>query len=433
MKRLLRVCLAALTAVLLVLPVRAAAGARLVRTFVYEDTLYTYVELTGTDQPITKADARLGGQVFPASQTLETVRQAGSPVTCLLLVDCSNSMPDFRADVTAFAAALAAGGGENTRFVLATFGEAFTVVDEDVPAGDLARQMDAVAYTATQTRLHSCLDQALDYLEAIPREGNELRSVIVLSDAVQYDPQGGVPYEDLLARISRSDVLVHTVGFGGDTAALEQMGRLAEASDGLSAVVGPDLPAAAAAEELTGYMGGLLVTGFPIGTYAASGGTATVSITFASGGELICRAEAEVELPASEGNGPPGPAAGEETLPPADTGGTAQAGAADAEPAAGSAGGSLLPAGGAGAVILAAAAVFAVVRTRRKRAPAAPAPDPVTPDPGAPSGIYMRLEVLEGTLASPCQELPLTEELLVGRDGTCAIAYDSPVVSRRHA
>ena len=287
MKRLLLVCLTAVTAALLALPAQAAASADLVRTFVYEDTLYAYVELTGSAQPITKADARLGEQVFPASQTLETVRQADSPVTCLLLVDCSNSMPDFRDDVTAFASALAAGSGENTRFLLATFGTAFTVVDDDVPAGDLSRQIDAIAYTATQTRLHSSLDQALDYLEGIPREGNELRSVIVLSDAVQYDPEGGVPYEELLERISHSDVLVHTVGFGSDAAALEQMAQLAEASDGRSAVIGPALTAADAADRLTDYTGSLLVTGFPIGTYATSGGTETVSITFASGAELI--------------------------------------------------------------------------------------------------------------------------------------------------
>lgn len=434
MKRLLLVCLTAVTAALLSLPVQAAASADLVRTFVYEDTLYTYVELTGTTQPITKADAKLGGQVFPASQTLETVRQAGSPVTCVLLVDCSNSMPDFQKDVTAFASALAAGSGENTRFILATFGAEFTVVDDDVPASDLAGQMDAIAYTATQTRLHSSLDQVLDYLEGIPREGNELRSVIVLSDAVQYDPEGGVPYDELLERLSHSDVLLHAVGFGSDTAALEQMARLAEASDGISSVVGPSLTAANAADRLTNYTGSLLVTGFPIGTYAASGGTETVSITFASGAELICRAETDVELPASEGVPAPEAPEEESVLPPAvGSGGSAAAAAESGESAPAqettSQGTFLLPAV-AGVGVVAVIVVFAVVLSRRKKAPA-PAAAPSAGEES--SGIYMRLEVLAGTLTSASTELNLVQELLVGRESACAVVFDSPALSRRHA
>lgn len=434
MKRLLLVCLTAVTAALLTLPAQAAASADLVRTFVYEDTLYTYVELTGADRPITKADAKLGGQVFPASQTLETVRQADSPVTCLLLVDCSNSMPDFRDDVTAFASALAAGSGENTRFILTTFGTSFTVVDDDVPAGDLSRQMDAIAYTATQTRLHSSLDQALDYLEGIPREGNELRSVIVLSDAVQYDPEGGVPYDELMERISHSDVLVHAVGFGSDTAALEQMARLAETSDGISSVVGSALTAADAADRLTDYTGSLLVTGFPIGTYAASGGVETVSITFASGAELICRAEAEVELPASEGADAQEAPEEDVALPPADSGGSAAAAPAQSGEAGSaqqkSPDGNLFLAAGAGVAVVAVIAVFAVVLSRRKKAPA-PAAAPPAGEESA--GIYMRLEMLEGSLATASNELNLVQEILVGRDPACGLVFDSPAVSRRHA
>ena len=226
MKRFLLTGLSALLAVLLSIPVLAAEQAELVRAFVYEDTLYTYVELTDVTRPITKADATLGTHVFPASGTLETVRQAGSPVTYLLLVDCSNSMPDFQADIQAFAAELARTAGENTRFILATFGKDFTVLAEDLTADSLSAQIDTIAYTATQTRLHNSLGEMLDYFESLPRQGSELRSAVVLSDAVQYDPQGGVSYEEILDRISRSDVMVHSVGFGTDTGALEDMARL---------------------------------------------------------------------------------------------------------------------------------------------------------------------------------------------------------------
>ena len=79
MKRLTALFLTLALAASLGLGARAAAAARLVRAFVYQDTLYTYVDLTGTEAPITKAEAEIGGQVFPATGTLETVRQAGFP------------------------------------------------------------------------------------------------------------------------------------------------------------------------------------------------------------------------------------------------------------------------------------------------------------------------------------------------------------------
>ena len=121
MKRIFSLALTLALALSLAAGASAAAEARLVRAFVYQDTLYTYVDISGADQPITKADAELGGRTFPASGTLETVRQAGFPVTWMLLVDKSNSMPPFREEAAAFAESLAAACGENTRFLLASF------------------------------------------------------------------------------------------------------------------------------------------------------------------------------------------------------------------------------------------------------------------------------------------------------------------------
>lgn len=424
MKRFLLTCLSILLVVLLSLPVLAAETADLVRAFVYGDTLYTYVELTDVDRPITKADATLGSQVFPASGKLETVRQAGSPVTYLLLVDCSNSMPDYAADVTSFASELARTAGENTRFTLATFGTDFTVLGEDLSAEQLTEQIGTIAYTATQTRLHRSLEEMLDYWEALPRQGSELRSAVVLSDAVQYDPQGGVSYEEILSRISGSDVMVHSVGFGSDTEALETLSHLVETSGGIHAVVGPSLTAQAAAEHLTDYTNGLLVTGFPIGSYTGSG-TESLSITFGSGAELICRAETEVEIPESLASGSDKTPGEKPVLPPSDavfSGGATSVNTAPQETEA--AGGGALPVTTAviGVVVVLAALLAAVLLRRKKRASA----------PQAPAGIYMRLEVLDGTLTSSRTEFNLADELVVGRDAGCDIAFDSPVLSRRH-
>ena len=86
----------------------AAGTAEIVRAFVYEGTLYTYVSMDGLEKPVTKAEAKVGGQTFSAAGRLETVRQAGAPVTWLLLVDNSTSMPAFRTETEGFARALPA-------------------------------------------------------------------------------------------------------------------------------------------------------------------------------------------------------------------------------------------------------------------------------------------------------------------------------------
>lgn len=438
MKRLMLGALAAAAAALLSVSVLAAGSAKLVRAFVYGDTLYAYVELSDVTQPITKAEARLGSQSFPAGHTLEPVRQAASPVTCMLLVDCSNSMPDFREDVTAFVRELAECSGENTRFLLATFGREFSLIREDLSPQEAAQQVDSIAYTATETRLHSALAAALDYFESLPRENEELRSVVVLSDAVQYDPQGGVSYDEILARISSSDVMLHAVGFGSDAQALDSLGQLVEASQGRHAVVGGELTAQDAARDLADYTGGLLVTGFPIGTYAGTGGTEQLSITFGSGSELVCRAQAEVTLPAGS-NAPAEetpPKDSEEAIPPS----SASEGTASGEEAAVSGGAgtqaaeSAFPSqtllgAGAGLAVIAGIAAAAVLLRRKKTPPSVPdapahIPGDVSGDtPGDAPGVYMRLEVLQGTLSSGQTEFEDVRELTVGKGQACAIAF----------
>ena len=128
---------------------------------------------------------------------------------------------------------------------------------------------------------------------------------MILFDGVQYDPQGGVPYDELVERLSLSDVMLYSVGLGGDADALERMGALTLASDGLQWAVSGSEEAAQAAKNLVQGNGNLLVTSFDITAYRPAGGEEPVSVTFASGGELICRGAGTVRLsPAAEGDTP---------------------------------------------------------------------------------------------------------------------------------
>lgn len=430
MKRLLSWLLAAALLPILCLTARGLGRAELVRTFVYEGTLYAYVDITDNDRPITQANAQIGTQVFPASARLETVRQAGTPVTWLLLLDCSGSMPAFVPDIVSFVQTLAQTGGENTRFILTTFGDEFRVEAEDLTTQELETALAAVSYRAQNTRLLSGMAGALDYFESLPRAGNELRGMVILTDAVIYDTIGATSYEELMDRVVQSDVMLHSLGFGTDTAALDSLGQLTAASlGGIHQVVGQDLTAQDAAENLAAYTNSLSVTGFDLSGYSGEGGSQKVSVTFASNGELLFRAQAEVEIPAPGGEQPggelPGPSDGQPALPPS---GGGQGGMPSGDGGAGSQTGEqpqmhgwmIAAAAGAAVVLI---ALIAFLLTRRKSAPA--------PEEG--NGIFMRLEVIRGDLVSKAREFDLTDALLIGRDRSCQIVFRGKTLAKQHA
>ena len=59
MRRLFSTLLTGALALFLACEAQAAASAHLVRVFVYGDSLYAYVDITGAEAPITKADAEI--------------------------------------------------------------------------------------------------------------------------------------------------------------------------------------------------------------------------------------------------------------------------------------------------------------------------------------------------------------------------------------
>ena len=433
MRRLTSIFLALLLVGLMCTGALAAGSVEIVRAFVYDGTLYTYVSMDGMEKPVTKAEARVAGQTFSASNRLETVRQAGAPVTWLLLVDNSTSMPAFRQEVEEFARNLAQSGGENTQFILATFGDTFVVRAEDISPEGLPVEMEQIPFDERVTRLHTAISQGLDYFEEMPRQRSELRCMVVLSDGVQYDPTGGVPYEELLERVSVSDVMFHSVGLGGDQEALESMGRLAEASGGLHQVVDTQTMAEAAVR-LAENSGGLYVTGFDLSVLTTEGGTEQVSVAFASDGKLICRAEAQVELPQLTG----------ETEGQSDSQTPAQLPESPAEMPEGSGAGPAAPdvpsregppMGLIAGITIAALTLIAtaVILTQKKRKPQ------VVSEPGpAPreeqAGIYMRLEVVRGGLAGgqSQKELELRNELIAGTAPACDIVISDGEAAPRH-
>ena len=425
MKRILPLLMAALLLPALSLGAAAAGQAEIVRAFGAGETLYTYVDLGEGGQPITRAEATLDGRTFQTTGRLETVRQAGSPVSYLLMVAASTSMPGFQEDVVGFAESLVEHSGENTRFTLATFGDGFQVIGEDLAPEEVPEQLAGLQYSEPITQLHSAIGQALDYFEGLPRQGNELRSLVVLTDAVEYDPQGGIPYDTLLERMERSDVMLHAIGFGGDRAALDRLNQLVQASDGSQWEIGEACTADQAADQLVEYTGRLFVLGFDLTGYVSDGEEQPLSLVFSSGAELVGQAESQVALPVSQDPGTePEPDSGSELpAPEPEPGGGAPA-AQPAAPEEQPENAALPLVIGIGAVVL-VGILAAVVLGRRKKPEEVPQP--------APAGIYMRLEVVRGAQGTERTEFTLRDELQIGRDPACDIVFDDETLSLRNS
>ena len=210
------------------------------------------------------------------------------------------------------------------------------------------------------------------------------------------------------------------------------MGRLAEASGGSHQIM-EEVPAAEAGSALAEDSGRLFITGFDLSGLSSEGGTEQVSVTFAAGSELVCRAEVQVELPELTGEGGTGSNVQPSVpLPKPSTQAPGGAGGGTAAPADPPAAPLAVPLIGGIAAIVVVMIAAAVLLLRRKRR---------TPEVSGPAmreeqrGIYMRLELVRGELAGgqSQQELELRNELIIGSGPNCDIVVQDGSAAPRQA
>ena len=157
-----------------------------------------------------------------------------------------------------------------------------------------------------------------------------------------------------------------------------------------------EVPAAEAGSALAEDSGRLFVTGFDLSGLSSEGGMEQVSVTFAAGSELVCRAEVQVELPKLIGEGGTGSNVQPSVpLPQPSTQTPGGAGGGTASPADPPAAPLAVPLIGGIAAIVVVMVAAVVLLTRRKRK----IPETSSPVQEDQVGIYMRLELVRGGLA----------------------------------
>ena len=453
-------CLMALLAVLLAVPAGAAGEASVLAGFGQGGHLYTFVQLSGTEQEGLSARLQPEGSARQVDASLgpQALSQRPVPVSYLLLIDRSASMGLRGHLVESFLSALLQADETAALFSLATFGEGFRVEQADTSdPSALQAAVRGIDYDAGQTNLAQGVLDALNYLERRSRSAGELVNLVVITDGIPDNAWERPTLEEAVQRVEgATGVLTHT--FGIAAASREES---PQALEGLSALglgahtvleqggQNPQPQAAAIAE----VVNGLSALRFDL-TETPGGDTLGGQIYFFQGEEGERQLLFSTQVPALPLLGESSPQGGAPTPTPVQPtpSATAEPSAspqpdqtpapsASADPAAspsallweqlqgedsGSGGlpGWVLPVGiGVGAAAVIAVAAVVVFR-RRKGGP---------PSASQQGGIYMRLEVIAGRYAGRSQELSLYDELIIGRDKSCDLPWKEPALSPRSA
>lgn len=418
----------------LLLPQASAAsiGApALASQFRQNGSLYVFVDLERWPDNLT-AQLRSGdlAQDILSAQPPRKVADNGTPVSYLLLVDCSTSMARFQNQVNAMVRRLSEADETNATFAAATFGEIFRVIDNDLSGAEVAAVTETISYIAQRTDISQGILDAAEYLHSRQRQAGELVNLVIITDgSPMYSDGSPALSETIQALETDPSILIHTVGLGSSQAGLQLLtsfGRGVHLSG-----------QASRGADISQYVNGLCVVRFP---WNLEGLRSAAEIQFAwtNGGGALLPLDLN-QAPLLPGGGA---AASEEPTvsasPPAETEapGEVPSGAApesspaiidgnapETAPAADSPGpdGSrgrmepviwVLPA--AALALLPAAVLFRRGMAQRRR---------------RTRGIPMRLEVLFGTPAGGPGTLYLTDELIIGSSSRCDLRWQDKDIS----
>lgn len=414
-----------LLAVLLMPRASAAGGesAILASQFRQDGFLYVFTALKEWPDGLT-AELRSGdlARDIPSAEQPRRAADSGTPVSYLLLVDCSTSMARYQSQVTNLTRKLAEADETGAVFTVAIFGELFRTMGSDLSGDEAVKAVQAINYIAQRTDISQGILDAVEYLHIRQRQAGELVNLVVITDGIPMYSEDS-PAVPEVARIldETPSILVHTVGFGSSTAGLSLLASLGR---------GLHVPGQASkGADIAGYVNELCVTRFPWDLEGPRG-AAEVRFAWDSEGEMFL----PVDL-------------NQEPLPPGGAGAASEDSTAPSEPVASEALETVSPEavietdptiGGADAdgsedtispliwaipaAILALLLAAVLIRRGTKR------------QKRRRTGIPMHLEVLSGTPSNGTGALLyLTDELTIGRSGRCDLVWRDKDVSPRNS
>lgn len=441
MKRICKNLLLLPLLIAMILPQAAATGddtITLAAQFRQNGRLYVFAAFGEWPEGLT-AELRSGdlARAIPCEGQPQRTAESDTPVSYLLLVDCSTSMSGFQDRAAELTRRLTEADETDAIFTVATFGETFRVEGRGLSGGEAVAVVETISYAARRSDISQGILDAIEYSRSCQRQTGELLNLVVITDGIPMYSEDSPALPEIAQAIeAEPSILIHTFGFGGSQTrlnTLSSLGRGVHVSE-----------QAAKGAEIAQYVNELCVVSFPWNLEGLRS-AGELRFTWENEGEAIL--PVDLNLPPLSPDGmetnaeePPGSASPSEdktpeiTEPPSEqpTGAASETTPVITDENAAKASPTLDEAELADGkkterpligVILAAALtlLLLIILVWQKK------------HKSRQGGIQMRLDVLSGTLASEAATLYLRDELIIGRGNRCDISWRDHEVSRQNS
>lgn len=237
------------------------------------DELYTFIQIKdGYDTDSFTVKLRSDAVSAAGEGSLEPVTETGTIVRYVFMVDLTGSMRKYEEEVNAFVGALMETEKLEAFYTIATFGECFEVVSENMTdPNTVKRALGGLEYTEKLTNPYTGIESALTYLDSCARKSGDLIHLVVITDG---DPDLGVQDEEesrsMESALAESaaekirnapEIIVSTICMAQwDDRCFEALST----GSGIHETIDDDQDAAAAGKKMAGYVDGLYRIGFKL-------------------------------------------------------------------------------------------------------------------------------------------------------------------------
>ena len=274
MKKKIGVLLAALLLLLpSVVPVHAEPDRNTVTEAVsgycLGDELYAFFRLDdGYDVESMKVSVKSDDVTTKGEGELVPITESSSIVRYVFMVDRTGSMRKYVEEVNAFVDALTAEEQQEAVFTVATFGERFEVVKENLTDKNaVTKALSELDYTEQLTDPYTGVESALTYLDSSSRRSGDVINLVVITDG---DPDLGEESEDKEKGLAQSvaDKIANTPEVIVSTLCTaewdEDAYKVFSASKGIHERIDSNQDAAAAGKKMAQYVDSLYQSSFKL-------------------------------------------------------------------------------------------------------------------------------------------------------------------------
>lgn len=237
------------------------------------DELYAFVRLNdGYDIDSFKVGLMSDAVTSNEEAAITPVTETSSIVRYVFMIDLTGSMRKYTEQVNAFLDALTAAEKQEAFYTIATFGERFNVISENLTDKNAVKDvLQNLEYTEQLTDPYTGVKSAITYLDSYSRRSGDIINLIVITDG---DPDLGYDDEEEAARTEKelaaslTEKIVNTPEVIISTLCTAEWDETAYAAlsngNGIHELISDDQDAETAGTKMANYVDSLYRTSFKL-------------------------------------------------------------------------------------------------------------------------------------------------------------------------